>query len=71
MLDEMSPLTRHLTLLALAVLLTWAGDEVVPWLHDRGGLSAAVGALVTAVVAVVTPLTRQYGVGADDGRHEA
>jgi hypothetical protein len=63
MLDRLPPLVRHLTLLLLATALTWAGTDLVPYLEGRGGLAALAAALITAAVAWVSPLTRQYGVG--------
>jgi len=63
MLDSLPPLARHLVLMLAACLLAWLGSDVVPFLHDKGGLAAAVGAFLVAALAVLTPLTRQYGVG--------
>jgi len=63
MLDNLPPIVRHLVLMLLATAAAWAGSDLVPWLQDQGGLAAITGALMAALVAVVTPLTRQYGVG--------
>lgn len=64
MLDALPPLVRHLVLMLAACLLAWAASDVVPWLQGQGGLAAAVGAFLVAALAVLTPLTRQYGIGA-------
>lgn len=75
MLDRLSPQLRHLLLMLLAAVLTWASTDLVPWLSGHDGWGPIVGTLTGAVLAYVLPLTRQYGVGApdgsDDGRHEA
>jgi hypothetical protein len=63
MLDSLPPLLRHLILVLIASLLTWAGADLVPYLKDMGGVAAIAGALLTTLVAILTPLTRQYGVG--------
>lgn len=67
MLDKLPPWARHLALLLLAAVFTWLGERVVPLLADLQGIGALVAPLVAAVVAVllaaITPLTRQYGVG--------
>jgi hypothetical protein len=63
MLDKLPAFARHFALLVLAAALTVAGAEVVPALQDQGGVAAVVGALLTALIAYLTPLTRQYGVG--------
>lgn len=64
MLDSLPPLLRHLILVLIASLLTWAGADLVPYLRDMGGVAAIAGALLTTLVAILTPLTRQYGIGA-------
>lgn len=65
MLDHLTPLARHLALLLLAAVLTWAAVDLVPWLDTQHWPAAPlVSVLVTAVLAWATPLTRQYGVGA-------
>jgi hypothetical protein len=61
MLDSLPPLLRHLILVLIASLLTWAGADLVPYLRDMGGVAAIAGALLTTLVAILTPLTRQYG----------
>lgn len=74
MLDRLSPQLRHLLLMLLAALLTWASTDFVPWLSSHDGWGPAVGTLAAGVLAYMLPLTRQYGVGApdaSDGEHEA
>jgi len=56
---------RHLVLVLAAVLLTWAGTDVVPFLSNQSNVTGAVlAAALTAVLAVLTPLVTSYGVGA-------
>lgn len=60
---------RHLVLIVAAVLLTWAGTDVVPFLQDQGSVvGAVVAAALSAVLAVLTPLVTSYGVGAQRAR---
>lgn len=67
MLDKLSPAARHLALLVISAVLGWAGTDLVPSLQGNNPIIATlVGALVTMLIAYVTPLTRQYGVGQDD-----
>lgn len=55
---------RHLALLLVSVLLSWAGTELLPVLHDQSNLiGSLVAGLLAAVLAVVTPLVNSYGVG--------
>jgi hypothetical protein len=63
MLDKLKPALRHLALLAIAAVLTVVGNDVIPALKDQAGIASVVGALLTLLIAYVTPLTRQYGVG--------
>lgn len=64
MLDNLPPLLRDLILVLAASLLTWAGADLVPYLKDMGGVAAIAGALLTTLVAILTPIVRGYGVGA-------
>ena len=68
MLDLFTPAVRHLCLMLLAALLTWASQEFVP--HLTGIYGAAAGTLVAILLAWVTPLTRQYGVGSPSPDNE-
>ena len=67
MLDRLPLPLQHLLTLVLPVLLGWGSSDVVPWLHGRGGWCSLAAALLAQLLLVVTPLTRQYGVG----RHAA
>jgi hypothetical protein len=60
---------RHVILLALSVVIGYVGTDVVPDLSDRSPVVGVLaGALVTAVLAIVTPLVSSYGVGAGTAR---
>ena len=61
MLDRFPPAVRHLLLMLLAAVLTWLSMDFVP--NITGPLAAVGGAVVSILLAWVTPLTRQYGVG--------
>jgi hypothetical protein len=76
MLDNLPPEWRHAALMLLAVLMAWASESLIPLLYGHGGLSAALGTALAAAIAIFTPITRQYGVGApaadvDTGEHVA
>ena len=66
MLDTLPAWARHLALLALGALLsalvTWVQSDLSGVLGDTV-LAPFAGAIVTVLLAVLTPLTRQYGVG--------
>ena len=64
MLDKLKPLARHLAILLLGAVLTWVTTEVVPSLQDQGGAAALIGAAITVAALYFTPLTSQYGIGA-------
>lgn len=72
MLDRLPPAVRHLFLMFAAVLVAFLANAVI----DAGGVTgvswgdalvAALNAAATAaagvVLLIVTPATRQYGVG--------
>jgi hypothetical protein len=61
MLDKLPAWARHLSLLVLGAVLTWAGTDLVPRLQDQPGLAALAAVIVTMLIAVLTPLTNQYG----------
>ena len=65
MLDKLSAEQRHLALLLIAAALAWLSANIPNFDIDPLGASL-IGALVTAAIAYVTPLTRQYGVGKTD-----
>jgi hypothetical protein len=65
MLDRLSPELRHLILILLVPVLGYLSAELVPaWISDPI-LAGLAGVVLTALIAYFTPLTRQYGVGAD------
>lgn len=65
MLDRLSPEVRHLILMLMVPVLGYISAEVVPaWISDPV-LAGLAGVVLTALIAYFTPLTRQYGVGAD------
>lgn len=64
--DKLPPFARHLLLAAVPVVLAFTGDEVVPGLKGKPGLAGAVGVILTMALAILTPLTAQYGVGKAD-----
>jgi hypothetical protein len=64
MLDHLPAWARHLLIALISALLAWAASDLVPILTDRGGLAAVAGAVLTSILLVLTPLVRQYGVGA-------
>ena len=64
MLDKLSPEARHVTLLLIAAALTWVVVEL-PGLDVPAIAASLFGAIATAALAYLTPLTRQYGIGHD------
>jgi hypothetical protein len=64
MLDRLPAWARHLLIALISALLAWAASDLVPILTDQGGLAAVAGAVLTSLLLVLTPLVRQYGVGA-------
>ena len=64
MLDKLSASVRHLILLVVPVVLAWVGTDIVPQLKDKPGLAGVVAIALSVAVTWLTPLTRQYGVGA-------
>lgn len=63
-MSTLPPIFRHLILVVLAAVLSWAGTDLVPALNGQTGYGAILGALVTALLAYFTPLVQAYGVGA-------
>lgn len=55
---------QHLLIGLLAAVLAWAGTDLVPVLRGLGGVWAVLAGLVPVIIGVLTPITRQYGVGA-------
>jgi hypothetical protein len=65
MLDNLPPQLRHLIYFVAPVFLGWVASDVVPFVQNKNPLAAyLIGALVTALLAYFTPVTRRYGVGA-------
>ncbi len=64
MLDRLSPEARHLMLLLIGALIAWASTELPTQLDPLP--ASLVGAFTTVALAWLTPLTRQYGIGAPD-----
>lgn len=62
MLDKLSPEARHLMLLLIGAGIAWASTELP--MHLDPLAASLLGALTTAALAWLTPLTRQYGIGA-------
>lgn len=67
MLDRLAPVLRHAALLiimALATALTeWLGTDATAVLQGLPYVAPFAGAIVTILLAILTPLVRQYGVG--------
>jgi hypothetical protein len=65
MLDKLAPLLRHLALLVLGAVLTalvqWLGTDATTLLAQLPYVSPFAGAIVAVALAILTPLTRQYG----------
>ena len=61
MLDKLSPQVRHAIILLIGAALTY-GSTQLPNLPTQW--QPIVGALVGIVTLAITPLTKQYGVGA-------
>ncbi len=64
MLDKLSPEARHFVLLLIGALIAWASTELPTRLDPLP--ASLVGAFTTVALAWLTPLTRQYGIGAPD-----
>ncbi len=68
MLDKLPAWARHLVLMIAPVVLAWIASDVIPALETGSSRDKAIayglGLLITIGLAWLTPLTRQYGVGA-------
>ena len=60
--DKLPASVRHLVLLAFPAILGWVSSTFIPSLAGKGGVSAAVAAVLGYLVLYLTPLTKQYGV---------
>ena len=63
MIDKWPAWARHLFFAITPAVLGWIASDVVPALENQGPQAALVASLVTVLVAAVTPLTTQYGIG--------
>ena len=64
MLDKLSPEARHLMLLLIGAGIAWASTELPTKLDPLA--ASLLGAITTAALAWLTPITRQYGIGAPE-----
>lgn len=62
MLDKLPAEYRHLTLILIVVVLSWAATTI-PVLDLDPLIAPLAAAVVTALLAYFTPLIREYGVG--------
>lgn len=64
MLDRLPAPVRHFSLMLASALLAWALESI-----DSFGLdpltAGVLGVVLTQAAAYLTPLTKQYGVGAE------
>lgn len=69
---SLSPEVRHAIVVIVSAMLAWAASVAVPFLNGQTGLTAALGAVLTAILAVLTPAVQAYGVGSNDaaGNHD-
>ena len=67
-LDKLPAQLRHLVILVTPVLLGWVTSDFLPWFSGRSpALAGLAAAIVTGLGLWLTPLTKQYGVGAEPG----
>lgn len=59
---------RHALLLLLSVLASWALTEWLPSLGDDSVVVSLLTAVLSGVLAILTPLVSSYGVGAAQAR---
>lgn len=64
MIDQLPPAVRHALFALAAALLFWLQDALPSLTNLPDVVKALIGTLVTLALAYITPLTRQYGVGA-------
>jgi len=67
-LDKLPPIVRHASLVFLAGALSVVAGIPVDGLNVdlvKTAISAGIGAVVAMLLAILTPLTRQYGVGSE------
>lgn len=63
-LDNLPPAVRHALFALLAALLFWLQDALPSIAGLPDVVKAVAATVVTLALAYITPLTRQYGVGA-------
>lgn len=67
-MDSWPAWLRHLVLMVAPVVLAWAASDLVPALQNKGGTAALVaaglGVAISYALMWLTPVNRQYGVGA-------
>lgn len=68
MLDKLPPEARHLVLMLLVPVLAYVASDVVPALGIHPLVAGLVGVVLAQLIAYLTPLTRQYGVGSRHGK---
>ncbi len=71
LLDRVPTWARDLVVGVLAALLGWAGADLVPILHDKGGYAALLAPVVVVLVNALTPLTKSYNAGGSTARDMA
>jgi hypothetical protein len=54
---------RHLVLLTLALGLSWASTDLVPFVSSQPRWGLLVAGVLTALLAYFTPLVNSYGKG--------
>ena len=64
MIDRIPAPILHLLLPLLAVVLGWLASDALPWLNGKWPAYSLIWIAVQTVALALTPLTRQYGVGA-------
>lgn len=62
--DRLSPFFRHLVIAAAPFVLDYTARVLVPALREQYGATVLGSVAIAALVGWLTPLTRQYGVGA-------
>lgn len=65
--DRLPVWAQHLTVGLAVTVLGWVGTDYVPVLEGKSpAVAGLVGTIVTLALGALTPLTRQYGRGAED-----
>lgn len=61
--DRWPHIIRDLSLAVMPPTVAWISAELVPQLQALGGGWAVVAGATVSLVALLTPITRRYGVG--------